>query len=727
MPGKLQTKHISLMVGAGIFAFLTGAMLSAPRIGSSVGQWLQKYGVTSSPIGNITDWERAKSSVLPLVLWSSRERADKLESLTRGYPSLDRHRARYLLASDLINRQQVRRALQLLQGLENEYTALAPYILLKQAEAYQILGEVGKASDLRQAVLKKYPKSPATGKALYLIGVKQYQDRAIVEFPSHPLTWEIIRQRLRENPDQLELLLILAKYAYDQPGIVFFLEQLIQKPNLKPEDWESIGRGYWLNRKFRRAAIAYSKAPQTAKNLYHQARGMQISQEREKATVVYNKLVQEFPNTSEAGDALLQLTQLTQNTQEAITYLNQIINNYPEKAGKALVKKSRILTELQNKQAAAEALQILINEYGSTEEASQYRWEIAQKKAKAKDYQAAWLWAKPVAKENPSSVLAPRTHFWAGKWATKLGNQKEAKQTYEYIVRNFPHSYYAWRSAEILGLDVGNFNNLRQIQPKIINLQRSVPTSGSDTFKELYLLGQDQEAWFQWKTEFKNITELTVAEEFTEGLIQLSQGESLKGISKIAKLEDRKSQRGRAEYQTLSKNSIYWKARYPLPYFQLIQFWSNKRNLNPLLVTALIRQESRFEAKIKSVAKATGLMQILPSTARWIAQKGNLDKIYNLEKPDSNIMLGTWYLDYTHKQYSNNSLLAIASYNAGPGNVAKWLRILPKEDIDEFIEAIPFNETKNYVRQVFGNYWNYLQLYNSEISQMVAQYSQKHP
>lgn len=727
MLGKLQTKHISLMVGAGIFAFLAGAMLSAPRIGSSVGQWLQKYGVTSSPIGNITDWERAKSAVLPLVLLPSQEREGKLESLTRGYPSLDRHRARYLLASDLINRQQVRRALQLLQGLENEYTALAPYILLKQAKAYQILGEAGKASDLRQAILKKYPKSPATCNALYLIGVKQYQDRAIVEFPSHPLTWEIIRQRLRKNPDQLELLLILAKYAYNQPGIVFFLEQLFQKPNLKPEDWESIGRGYWLNSKFRRAAIAYSKAPQTARNLYRQARGMQISQERKKATVVYNQLVQGFPHTSEAGDALLQLTELTDNSQEAIPYLNQIINNYPEKAGKALVKKSRILTELQNKQAAAEALQLLINEHGSTEEASQYRWEIAQKKAKAKDYQAAWLWAKPVAKENPNSVLAPRTHFWAGKWATKLGNQKEAKQTYKYIVRNFPHSYYAWRSAEILGLNVGNFNNLRQIQPKIIDLQRPVPTSGSDTFKELYLLGQNQEAWFQWKTEFKNIAEPTIAEEFTEGLIQLSQGESLKGISKISKLEDRKTQGGQAEYQTLSKNIIYWQARYPLPYFQLIQSWSNKRNLNPLLVTALIRQESRFEAKIKSIAKATGLMQILPSTAHWIAEKGNLDKIYNLENPNSNIMLGTWYLDYTHKKYSNNSLLAIASYNAGPGNVAKWLRILPKEDIDEFVEAIPFNETKNYVRQVFGNYWNYLQLYNSEISQIVAQYSQKYP
>ena len=101
------------------------------------------------------------------------------------------------------------------------------------------------------------------------------------------------------------------------------MEKLFQKPNLKPEDWESIGRGYWLNSKFRRAAIAYSKAPQTARNLYRQARGMQISQEREKATVIYNQLVQGFPHTSEAGDALLQLTELTDNTQEAKPYLNQ--------------------------------------------------------------------------------------------------------------------------------------------------------------------------------------------------------------------------------------------------------------------------------------------------------------------------------------------------------------------------------------------------------------------
>ncbi|MHC5821391.1 MAG: transglycosylase SLT domain-containing protein, partial [Nostoc sp.] len=91
-----------------------------------------------------------------------------------------------------------------------------------------------------------------------------------------------------------------------------------------------------------------------------------------------------------------------------------------------------------------------------------------------------------------------------------------------------------------------------------------------------------------------------------------------------------------------------------------------------------------------------------------------------------NIMLGTWYLDHTHQQYNNNSLLAIASYNAGPGNVSKWLQTQTTKDPDEFVEEIPFDETKNYVRQVFGNYWNYLRLYNPEISSTVAKYSTTH-
>jgi soluble lytic murein transglycosylase len=90
-----------------------------------------------------------------------------------------------------------------------------------------------------------------------------------------------------------------------------------------------------------------------------------------------------------------------------------------------------------------------------------------------------------------------------------------------------------------------------------------------------------------------------------------------------------------------------------------------------------------------------------------------------LTAPEDNIKLGTWYLNHTHDTYNNNSMLAIASYNAGPGNVSKWLDNYSMNDIDEFIENIPFPETKNYIETVFGNYWNYVELYEPQIKEKV--------
>jgi soluble lytic murein transglycosylase len=386
------------------------------------------------------------------------------------------------------------------------------------------------------------------------------------------------------------------------------------------------------------------------------------------------------------------------------------------------------LTTLKDHQSADGIYKLLIGKYSTSDEAAEFRWKTAQTKAKNNDYLGAWEWAQPITINNKSSILAPRAGFWAGKWATILGKQEEAVTAYKSVISEFPYSYYAWRSASILGLNVGNFDNLRLMNPTIIPFQRPVPPAGSETFKELYLLGQDRDAWLQWETEFQSKNQPSVAEEFTEGLMKLTKGEYLIGIEKIAKLEDREKPAEKAEYQALSQKSIYWQARYPFPYFQEIEKWSISRQLNPLLVTALMRQESRFQAKIKSPVGATGLMQVMPSTAAWIAPQMNADiKKINLENANDNIMLGTWYLDYTHRQYSNNSMLAIASYNAGPGNVAKWLQTIPKKDPDEFVEEIPFDETKNYVRQVFGNYWNYLRLYNPEVSNLVSKYSQEHP
>ncbi|MBE9000325.1 transglycosylase SLT domain-containing protein [Nostoc sp. LEGE 12447] len=723
---KLQKKQISIIAGAALFAFLAGAMVSAPEIGKTVGQWL-KLGKNQAE--QTSDASIAQSAVFPLISQSLPERAAKLAEIAGQSRSPDRNRARYLLASDYIERTQAQKALALLQGLDKDYPILAPYILLKQAQAEDMLGEDGKASDLRQSVLKRYPKEAALVKALYLIAQPKQQEIAIAQFPSNPLTWEIIRKRLQENPNQPKLQLVLAQYAYDQPGIVGVLDQLVKQTTLKPEDWELIGTSYWENSQFLKAANAYAKAPKTSRNLYRTARGLQVGgKDKEIAIATYKQLVQQFPNTEEAGTALLRLAETAKTGKDGLPYLEQVISKFPKQAGTALVQKAKTLETLKDQKSASAAWQLLIAKYGNSDEAAEYRWKIAQDKAKAKDYVGAWQWAEPIVTNNPNSILAPRAGFWVGKWAASLGKQQESQTAYDYVISQFPYSYYAWRAANMRGLNVGNFDNVRVMNPEVIAPQRSLPPAGSETFKELYLLGQDRDAWLQWETEFQNKIQPTVAEQFTEGLMRQARGENLIGIDKISKLEDRETPAELAQYQTLSKQIAYWQARYPFPYLRETEKWSIERKLNPLLVTALMRQESRFEPKIKSVADATGLMQLLPSTAKWIAPQIKVDfKTINLENPNDNIMLGTWYLDHTHQQYNNNSLLAIASYNAGPGNVSKWLQTLTTQDPDEFVEQIPFDETKNYVRQVFGNYWNYLRLYNPEISGIVGKYSTTHP
>ena len=398
---KLQKKQISLIAGAGVCAFLVGAMVSAPQIGKNLGRLFG--GNNQEQV--ISEANIAKSVVLPLVNQPPEKRAAQLAQIAKGSSSIEQYRARYLLADDLLVKDQAKEALELLDGLENDYQALKPYVLLQQARAYRILGEDGKASDKRQAVVKEYGEQPVAAKALYLIGLEEYQDRAIAEFPSHPLTWDIIRGRLAKNPNQPELQLVLAKQAFEQPGIVPVLDRLVNEPTLKPEDWEVIGNAYWESKEFGKAANAYEKATPTATNIYRNGRGLQLSGEREKAQLAYQQLLSEFPQERESGKALMRLAELTRTGTQSLPFLDQVIANFPEQAGEALIRKAKILQSQNNNSGARDALRLLITKFANTEQAAEYRWKVALDKAKAGDYQAAWEWAGPIPVNNPSQYF----------------------------------------------------------------------------------------------------------------------------------------------------------------------------------------------------------------------------------------------------------------------------------------------------------------------------------
>ena len=152
---------------------------------------------------------------------------------------------------------------------------------------------------------------------------------------------------------------------------------------------------------------------------------------------------------------------------------------------------------------------------------------------------------------------------------------------------------------------------------------------------------------------------------------------------------------------------------YPLAYPSLVQASAAEYDLSPLLLLALIRQESFFDPLAVSSAGALGLTQVMPPTGQGIAAALNLEgfSTSDLLQPQVSIRFGAYYLRSQLDSSAGNLLFALAAYNAGPDNARRWTASLPIPDVDLFIELIDFAETRSYVKLVLENYAVYRFLY----------------
>ena len=154
----------------------------------------------------------------------------------------------------------------------------------------------------------------------------------------------------------------------------------------------------------------------------------------------------------------------------------------------------------------------------------------------------------------------------------------------------------------------------------------------------------------------------------------------------------------------------YWiQGFYPQPYREIVVHYSETYDIDPLLVYALMRRESRYQEYVESSAGALGLMQLLPDTAAWLAEKEGLDSFYEgaLKTPEVNIQLGCFYLSWLKGEFLDRLPVVLAAYNAGHGRVEKWLAEGVWNGEADTLEDIPFEETRKYVRDVLRNYWVY--------------------
>lgn len=270
--------------------------------------------------------------------------------------------------------------------------------------------------------------------------------------------------------------------------------------------------------------------------------------------------------------------------------------------------------------------------------------------------------------------------YWLGKTYAEIGDHEQAKHYYE-LIQNVP-SFYGFLAADALQHNYEGITN-------IANEPRQLFTNGVNArFSMGLLLAKVNEEYFsrvKWREALNHSTkedqEAGSITAFNEGFYNLS-----------LQAAARARAAGGLPY------------RYPSAYVSIIEKYSDDFITKPL-VLGLIRQESLFHEKAKSPANAHGLMQILIPTAEKMASILEEEERESLYEPDANIRYGVTYLRYLQESVGNCIPYILASYNAGPHNVKKWLPNEADSDIDIvlWIETIPFYETRGYVKNVLSN------------------------
>ena len=159
---------------------------------------------------------------------------------------------------------------------------------------------------------------------------------------------------------------------------------------------------------------------------------------------------------------------------------------------------------------------------------------------------------------------------------------------------------------------------------------------------------------------------------------------------------------------------VYWQLVFPRPYWSQLKADAENNGLDPYLVAALIRQESEFNPGAVSRANAYGLMQLLPSVGKSLAKKGG-DKHFTTNElldPTTNLRLGTIDLRQSIGRYSGQVEYALAAYNAGDTPVRNWIALNNYKDVPEWVESIPYTETREYVQGIMRNREMYRAIYS---------------
>jgi soluble lytic murein transglycosylase len=632
-----------------------------------------------------------------------------------------------------------------------EHTALGDYALFMRAGAFAQMGRRVEARAAYEQLARDFSSSIRARDALLRNAEMVMQDGQAAAAPV------LLKDLIAKNDGSA---LLVAAKAYEQTSdATRALASYRRIYFYAPASAESVEAAAAI------ARLNSTTAPATAEEAITRADKLFETKRYGEAATAYGEAFARFPNAANAqtqlrrgiaaanakrtADAIAALNSVPSSAgearAEALYYLAQtyatarqwemargsheeLRRAFPQSpfAPRALVLAGQIAKDAKNTSEASLFFRAAANSYPGRAEVAQAQFEVAWLAHEGKNYQeSSRLLTEHLALyADKNTDNRGRAGYWAARDSERAGKLQEARALYEAMQGRYGANWYGYLSKQRLDTMTRNNSNMARADfapdsmmgRAIANLQTvtvAEETAGATELERITKADQLNNIGLDdWALD-----ELNVASEaapasprvnLAQARIYRSREENLRAFNTL-----KKSYPDYAQMKPEEMTRDEWDVFYPLAYWDIITQEARARRLDPHQVAGLIRQESVFDPRARSSAKAYGLMQLLVPTGAAVARKYGIDRDVteqSLYEPRLNIQLGTGYMRDQFDKYGRIEYVA-AAYNAGPGRVVQWRQTLPLE-MDEWAEAIPFKETRGYVQGVVRNQLQYERLYD---------------
>jgi soluble lytic murein transglycosylase len=629
-------------------------------------------------------------------------------------------------------------------------TALGDYALLLRARALEQTGRRVEARAAYEQLARDYPSSMRAREATLRVAEIVIQDGQAAAAP-------VLLKELSEKADAAALLLTAKAYEQtnDPVRALAAYRRLYFYAPVAPESAEAASAITRLNstpspataeealaradkffdaRRFNDAVNAYTDAftrfPNTANPQRQLRRGIAATNAKRTADAVAALTSVPVSAGETRAEALYYLAQAYANArqwEQARGALDEMRRSFNSSSWspRAFVNVGQIARAAKNDSEADNLYRLAVSAYPGAAEVAQAQFEIAWAAHDAKNYgESSRLLTEHLALyADKNTDNRGRAGYWAARDSERAGKLAEARALYQAMQARYEANWYGYLSKQRLdtmarnghttGADFAPDSTVGRAAANLQTVNVAEETIGqAETARvtkadQLSIAGMDD-----WALE-----ELALASQAAPSSprvnlgtarILRSRGENVRAFNLL-----KKSYPDYSQMKPEELTRVEWDVFYPLAFWDIIVEQARARSLDPHQVAGLIRQESVFDPRARSAAKAYGLMQLLVPTGAAMARRYGIDRQVTVDalfEPRLNIQLGTGYMRDQFDKFGRIEYVAIA-YNAGPGRVPQWRATLPLE-MDEFAEVIPFKETRGYVQGVVRNMLQYKRLYD---------------